>query len=120
VFKSKLCFAAIALATSSLITLTSSPAQATGGCVTHREFRRVHIGSTIPEVRAILGAHGRVTETHTYVDGNSWKAIGFRRCGESWSDSYISFAFNLVGHDENGTTVWTEPYVLTAKSALWH
>ncbi len=52
---------AIAAAMIGAVGFTASPAQAAGGCITRTEFKRIHNGQTLTQVKRIVGYGGTVS-----------------------------------------------------------
>jgi hypothetical protein len=138
-------FVAAALVAAGLATVPTTPAEAanaTPGCITRTEFRKVTRGTTLPRARQIIGARGRVTSSYNFSDGDAWRTVEFRQCGRSWARSSVSLSFEKTerevwvsdvycydwdgdGYEEDCEdyggyeTVYRLPFVMTSKSAYW-
>src|SRR4051812_35405446 len=95
--KSKLLAAVLGLvAPVATVAVTAAPAQAverTPHCMTRNEFHKIQHGMSLKRVRHIVGATGRVSSENTFSDGDGWKTVDFRQCGNSWYWSSISIDF---------------------------
>lgn len=116
--------------------ILATPAQAAGGCVTKREFRKLDEGDSIGLVRAIVGQSGRTISNNYFSDGDVWRTVSFRQCGKSWNRSAIVVSFEKREYEQYVSdwqcydpgncydygyyeTVYSGPLVLTSKSAVW-
>jgi hypothetical protein len=115
----------------------AAPAAAadTKNCVTKKEFKKVQPGMDYASVKQKLGARGRVSSQASFPDGDSWATYSYRQCGRSWKQSIISISFGLSSYTQHvpnmqcfdGTcydwgideTKYTQPYIVTSKSAYW-
>jgi len=116
---------------------SANAASGTSGCITKAEFSRIDEGDSNGTVQwIIVGAHGRVTSSNFFSDGDAWKTLEFRQCGKSWRQSWVRIDFEKSEYErwvpnyicwapgdceDYGyyETRYRAPYEVTGKYAVW-
>ncbi len=60
------------------LAVAAGPAEAATNtpCATRAEFKRIHVGQTVPTTQRIIGSKGRVTIAGSFMSQRQWKVCG--------------------------------------------
>jgi hypothetical protein len=81
--------------TGAVIGIVAPAAQASGGCVSRSEFRRVHNGMAKTQVSRIFGTGGRQSSLFT-IGGDRYESREYEVCGSTWGFASVDYENNRV------------------------